>query len=483
MPAMTELGRSEPVSGSASPAHHHATAGVPFQREADAEDGGATFAQAIAHNIAISMAQWVQSQTASEDGVGGRDRQMVEAVAAAASAAAAAAASAVIAAAGESVQAKIHERGSAPFLVKPFTDLVPPLLRGPVNPLAYQQQLNLLSCEAAAPCMLPGFFQPQQQQGRQHNDTMMSLDLGDMWNSSAMVPPGLLAGINGPPALSGIPLTPQWMTADHPFNQVAAANARNMDRLASYNHLEEAVETRDRDGKDTETGTGTGTGTGTRTRGTGNSKTEEPAVHFVNAALRDCSQPGGVGGEGSAAGNDANKPAGVGAVEHHRQRHHSGNSNPPPPGAAQLGTSVASNQMGRKRRLDGASGGGCARQKSQNTEVPMMSDSDHARIQDFINDGNYFHQQRSAALLGGSGGGGGGGGGVGTGSGGDSGQQPGDQHEETPVKESTSGQDQEGQNRHQQQVNGSGTASGSQKNMPPPSGVRESSGCCAFNHA
>ena len=481
MPAMTELGQSEPASGAASPApqfQQHTSAPVRNTQTEAGTDDGTTLAQTIAQNIAISMAQWVQSQASTQDGtILGRDRQMVEAVAAAASAAAAAAASAVIAAAGEDVQAKIHQRtaqGALPFHVQPFTDLVPPLIGGgPVNPIAYQQQLNLLACD---PNFLQGFLPPQQQQaslqGRQQFDALMSLGLDDMWNGSAIGASGLHNGFDGQAGISGQqPLSQPWAMESHPFGQVSNANARieDKEKPQAFARPGKTQGTRVSGGKDTETGTGTGTGT--RTRGTGNSITEEPAVHFVNAGLRDCAQPGGVGGEGSEAGNAAKWRVIPGAVKHHHHHghHHHSSSSKLPPGV-QFGMNVASNQMGKKRHFGGTSSCGGAGQKSHNTEVPMMSDSDHARIQDFINDGNYFHQQRSGVLLGGSGAGGGG-----TGSGGDSGRQPGDQQEETLAQrkvqmETPSGRAQESQQLLLQQGDGSGTGSGSQQVMPPSGG-------------
>lgn len=85
-------------------------------------------AESIARNIAVNMTRWAQTQPSTAALQGGliHDARMIQAVVEAASAAAAAAATAVISAAGEAVQARLHERaanGSLPFLVQPLLQM------------------------------------------------------------------------------------------------------------------------------------------------------------------------------------------------------------------------------------------------------------------------------------------------------------------------------------------------------------------------
>ena len=451
---------------------------------AAAEGSGTNLAETIARNIAFSMAQWAQSQTVDvQNGMAGQagaaaghERHMVEAVAAAASAAAAAAATAVIAAAGEAVQAKIHEKASQgflPFLVHPFSDMVPPLFNSQVGmaPQQNQQQFPGVFPSASAELQMGlGILQQQQQQQDNANAALMTLCLDDVWANGATNLGGVGAVTEegqmglmerdeaGPSWAGGLPSQQprdrQDLVARRGLGSMSLVTVPGLSHRAAPepSPKDGAASGGPRGGEQQETetgGTGTGTGTGTRTRGTGNSATVEPAVHFVNPALRDCAVVGKAGGgEGDVVGTsgkadmggDAGGPrtAAAAQTQAHHQRHHR-HSSSKAPGSGMIGASVASN------RMSGRQGGGRSMPQQQLPEVPMMSDSDHARIQDFINDGN-FMQNRGSSMPGVTNGGAGGGAGRGgeredgcgarTGSGGDSGDQlPGDQQEETKIKE------------------------------------------------
>ena len=454
--------------------------------------GGGTLAESIARNISASMAQWVQAHPMADGSGGGHDRQMVEAVAAAASAAAAAAASAVIAAAGEAVQAKIQEKaaqGLLPLLVHPFTDLAPLPLPAPgASRAQLQQSLGLVGRQlpsSAAFGLLPQAsmqLAASAQQQQDANAALMSLCLDEVWNLGSSPGradravgdgevPAPAAGSSGRAALGSAAaealLVPQWATAGHHVvgrpgaadeTAAAVAAARVFPAVAGILDLGVARDS----GSGSKAGREEDTGTRTGTRGTGNSITEERAVQFVSSALRSC--PGGGSLPAAATAAALQKPQ----HQHHRHRSSSSRLLGGP-----LGASVASNHMsGRAGGPHHHHGGGG--HKSHMTEVPMMSDSDHARIQDFINDGNF--QQRSMP----PGCGGNGDGGTGSGSAGDSGLQAGDQQGETLVKEcqqqlqgdaGSLGKDGLQQQQMQQQPgDGSGTGSGSQQAMPPSSG-------------
>lgn len=347
---------------------------------------GNALAESIARNIAFNMAQWAQSQSATSGLASTQDRHLVEAVAAAASAAAAAAATAVIAAAGEAVQAKIHEKaaqGFLPFLVHPLSELVPHPLMPKPNPLGMPQQLQRqqhaqqlqqaqMPLQHPAPTGIMPFSQDDMAVLAGQGAWAMAANAGAAdANALRLVEGGMAPGAaqaaglpaRMPPSnmnLSGMldslglaetmygttPTPPPVMVAayEHPNQQSVAAVVKDAKAPGPAPN---------RAGHDAGTATGTGTGTHTNGTGTGNSMTEQ---------------------QGSF-GAGRNPTSGGG-------QYRSSTSMP-----FNLGSSMASNHHSRGRSAQAF------------LEPPMPSDSDHVRIQEFINasDGNFLQPQVQAA--------------------------------------------------------------------------------------
>ena len=387
----------------------------------------------IARNISQTMAQWAQGLYSSGQV---QDVQMVEAVVAAASAAASAAAAAVIAAAGESVQAKMQEiavQGSSlfPFGNQAFPGL-PPMMNAALlaNPPLHGTLMHLdqglgmgggllglpLGSNAS---LLPSSWIPN---SFDHDQAAADPSKGGIdwmnWNSApdSLVPPNphnpppvaFHQGGQGPapplikedpsaptpPNLGGSdplaiattkPLPPRLLSQPHTTSG-RGSEAGVQVRVRGPSHAHKAGVTGTNGGTGTTvTGTGTGTATGTGT-GTG-----------TRVSLNDnrCSDHLGGQGQGQRVGSFAAPPSypqGVGHLPTPGHPHpHQGQSNravPLPPRAF---------------------------------DPPQPSDSDHARIQDFIllagnggNGGNGFGSSGDGGLGGthdmGSGGGSGSGG-------------------------------------------------------------------------
>lgn len=172
-------------------------------------------AQDIARSIAESMAHWARGQPPGHclpsDGAEGQATQgsMVAQVVAAASAAAMAAATAVISAAGEAVQARLHERaanGSLPYLAQPLAGLMQP---APEQQQHLQQQ-----------------FEPQQQ---------LALDLNQLGLGHLLPPSSMM--VQQQPSAAAAAMPPAHMPtpggASPIYGQMESTRARGAQAAAA----------------------------------------------------------------------------------------------------------------------------------------------------------------------------------------------------------------------------------------------------------